>query len=107
MLTLGNLSLYVCLGYLFFYVVNTGESSLRVRILREIAQARDGISEQALLKAYNERVILESRLQRLLRGGRAVRQRDRYVLRAPGLVLMAKFFRALKQFLLRRSSEFE
>ena len=106
-LAVGDLALYACLAYLFFYVVNTGESSIRVRILREIAEARDGISEQALLQAYNERVILVGRLQRLLQGGRVIRHGDRYFLQARGMVLMAWFFQVLKQILLRRSSEFE
>ena len=46
------------------------ETSVRMRLLREIAQGKEkGISRQDLLARYNEQVIVDVRLQRLLGSG--------------------------------------
>jgi len=46
------------------------ETSVRMRLLREIAQGKEkGVSHQDLLARYNEQVMVEVRLQRLLGSG--------------------------------------
>ena len=104
---LGDLTLYVLLGYLFFHVVNMGRASIRVRILREIASAGPEATEAELLRAYSERTIVQLRLDRMVAGGVVEVKNGRYVLRSGKLMVLARTIRALKQFLLRRASEFE
>ncbi len=104
---LGDFALYGCLAYLFFTAINIGESSIRVRILREVLKGGSSISEKSLLQAYDEQTIVQSRLDRMLKKGLLVRQGDRYILRSRGLLAMASIFRGLKIFLTRRTSEFE
>ncbi len=54
----------------FFYVgtlVGTYESSIRLRIIRELSAAgEEGLSWEELLKVYNEETILKIRLDRLI-----------------------------------------
>lgn len=103
----GDAAIYVCLGYLFFNFINSGESSIRVRILWELQHATGPLSEEGLLAIYNDDIILATRLARLRRSGKVIERNGRYVLRSSVLILMARVIRALKLLIVRRESEFE
>jgi hypothetical protein len=83
------------------------ESSLRVRLLREV-MASDGRIPIARLEArYNDRSLLGLRLRRL-RASMAVVERDgRLFVASAGLRAIAGFFRLLKKICIGRLSEFE
>jgi hypothetical protein len=105
-LLLGDIAFYVCASFLFFNFNNAGVSSIRIRILRELANAGRPLSETELLRRYNDHVILMTRLERLTGGGQVLLSGDRYVLRSRGLVVLFRVMRMLKLLVLRRTSEF-
>jgi hypothetical protein len=103
----GDGAIYVCLGYLFFNFINSGESSIRVRILWELQHAAAPLDEPGLLAIYNDDLILSTRLARLVRSGKVIEHDGRYILHSSILVLMARTMRALKLLIVRRESEFD
>ena len=55
------------------------ESSVRIRLLREIAgEGKKGIPARKLLERYNKEIILKKRLQRFLASGDIVKEGNRY-----------------------------
>lgn len=66
----------------FFYVLcifGPYETSVRMRLVREIARARDqGISREELLRRYNTAIILDIRLKRLIGSGDIIERNGRY-----------------------------
>jgi hypothetical protein len=106
-LVAGDLAIFGCLSFLFFNFVNAGESAIRVRILRELREMPGPVREADLLAVYNDQIILEARLGRMMRNGQLGCEDERYRLLSPMLAWMAEFFRVLKRLLLRRSSEFD
>ena len=102
-----NPALYVMLAYCFFNFINLGHASIRIRIFKECDDRGGFISGEALREVYDEELIKEARLQRLLEGGDVVRENGRWKLVNPRLVPVAKAVFALKKFVLRRESEFD
>ncbi len=45
-----NFIIYFCLGFLYFTFVNLGECAIRIRLLREILNAKEGLSFEEILK---------------------------------------------------------
>lgn len=83
------------------------ESSLRVRLLREVMASGGRIPLARLETSYNDRSLLGLRLSRL-RGAGAVIERDGCLfVVSPGLRAVAGFFRLLKKICIGRLSEFE
>ena len=106
-LLVGNLLIYGCLGYLFFQFVNVGEASIRVRILRELAAVPGGMTLRELEARYNDELILETRLGRLLNNRQIIQHGDRFLVHSPVLRLLSGVMQTMKSLLLRRASEFE
>jgi len=106
-LFVGDGSLYVCAGYLFFQLANIGESSIRFRIIREYRAAGREMSFEELTARYNDTGIISGRIARLERNGKLRKTDDRYVIVDSSLLRMHAILRFLKKFLLGKSSEFE
>lgn len=98
--------LYACAAFLYFGVVNVGESSIRVRLLRELGKSAGPASEKDLLRVYNDGIILRIRLGRMVRNGQVSLEGGRYRLRSRTLARIAAAVFGLKMLLLGRSSEF-
>jgi hypothetical protein len=103
----GDFTIYGCAAFLFFNFINAGESSIRIRILRELRTGGGPLTEAALLKIYNDRIILDTRLGRMISNGQIECIDGRYRLVAHTLLRPAKLFRFLKWLLLGRTSEFD
>jgi len=103
----GDFTIFGCAAFLFFNFINAGESSIRIRILRELRTGEGPLTEAALLKAYNDRIILDTRLGRMVSNGQIECIDGRYRLVAHTLLRPAKLFRFLKWLLLSRTSEFD
>lgn len=76
---------YVTFGLLaFVYIVcvfGPSETSIRIRLVRELAQARGGrLTHEELLRKYNGRLILERRLQRLMLAGEIAERQGKFIL---------------------------
>ncbi len=97
--------LYACAAFLYFGVVNVGESSIRVRLLRELGKAGRS-EEKELLRTYNDTIILRIRLGRMVRNGQISHADGRYRLQSRTLARIAAAVFGLKMLLLGKTSEF-
>ena len=102
-----NPAIYVMLAYCFYNFVNLGHASIRIRIFKECDDRGGFITREELRAVYDDELIKEARLQRLLEGGDVVRENGRWKLVNPRLVPVAKMVFGLKKFVLRRESEFD
>jgi hypothetical protein len=102
-LGLSNAVVFVCCWYFYFHYVNIGEASLRIRILREVG-AVGGCAPEQLLAVYNSRIVVETRMKRLVTDGQLLVSDGRYYAGKPRMVLVAKAFSALRWLLLGRAS---
>ena len=69
---------YVGLAWCYFNFVNLNLSSLRFRLLRELRQAPEGLTEDEIVSRYNARQIVGRRLEQLAGGGHLARRNGRY-----------------------------
>jgi hypothetical protein len=104
---LANPAIYVMLAYCFYNFINLGHASIRIRIFKECDDRGGFITRDELRVVYDDELIKEARLQRLLEGGDVVRENGRWKLVNPRLVPVAKMVFGLKKFVLRRESEFD
>jgi len=102
-----NPAIYVMLAYCFYNFINLGHASIRIRIFKECDDRGGFITREELRAVYDDELIKEARLQRLLEGGDIVREDGRWKLVNPRLVPVANIVFGLKRFVLRRESEFD
>lgn len=98
-----NLCTYSVINYCYFHFVNIGESSVRIRILRELKA--QPLSREALYKLYDASKILDTRIERLdsdqqirIDGPRIYSNNESFLLR------LALFFQFLKWLILGRKN---
>ena len=103
----GDLALYCCGWYVFQNVMGGNESSIRFRILEEISLAGGRIPEDVLRERYNDVLLIEVRLQKLISGGQVLESEGRYSLASQKLALLSSIFWLLKRAILRTDSEFD
>lgn len=92
-----NIIIYVLWGYCYFHFVNMGQTARRIRILTELKDAPEGLSLRQILERYNAKHIIECRLNRLIDHGQIICKNDRYYIRNPSMLIMARFLVALKR----------
>ena len=99
---------YLALAYTYvFGFFNVSETARRLRLLVELLDAGPrGLSLDAILRAYNARMIVEARLRRLVAGGQLALADGRYVMRRSLGLSVAKLLVGIKLLLLRAPSEF-
>ena len=83
------------------------ESSLRVRLLREVMATGGRIAMARLEARYSDRSLLGLRLSRLRGAGAVAERGGRLFVVSPGLRAVAGLFRLLKKICVGRISEFE
>lgn len=89
-------ALYTVASYCWFHYVNIGEASVRIRVLREIADAGRPLSREEILDCYSAATIIDSRLERLVASGQLEESGGKYRLGRPRMILVAHFFDFLK-----------
>jgi hypothetical protein len=102
-----NLPTYAALSYCFFTFANLGQSSIRVRIYAKAAARADGVSVSEIARDYNEPMLMEMRLQRLVESGDLVLRDGRYFLGRKRFVPVARVIFWIKRLILGKVSEFE
>jgi len=102
-----HLITYVSLGYCYIHFVNLGETARRIRLLRELDEAPQGLSLEQLLQRYNAREIVDRRVERLLTNKQIRLEGGRYYSQRPFMIRTARCMVAFKKFLLGKSSEFD
>jgi len=104
---LTNIIIYAALGYGYFHFVNLGETARRIRVLRELHEAEDGLTLTGLLARYGADQIVRVRLARLLASGQIVLRDGRYFIGRRTVLLIARSIVALKGLVLGRRNEFD
>jgi hypothetical protein len=102
-----NLLIYIALGYGYFHFINLGETARRIRIVREIYEAREGLSRDELLERYHAQQVVALRLRRLLHNRQILERDGRYYIGSPVMLFMAKSITFLKRCLLGKRTEFD
>jgi len=82
--------LYTLFCYVYFHWNNMGETARRIRMLRELAAAPDGLSFQEMVRRYSAREILERRLERLSAAGQISITDGRLVLTSTAVLISAR-----------------
>lgn len=98
--------IYACLAYGYANFVNLGQSSVRVRIYRELLGKPQGIDGDTLRSEYDEQGMLRARLERLVDATDLRHEGGRYSIGRARLVLVAGVIFGLKRAVLGRHSEF-
>jgi hypothetical protein len=95
--TTANVLIYLAFCYVYFHWNNMGETARRVRLLRELHDAPQGLTAAELQTRYPAQEIVEHRLRRLIEA-RQIAERDSRlfltstaVLRSARLVGLAKW----------------
>ena len=101
-----NPAIYVMLAYCFYNFINLGHASIRIRIFKECDDRGGFITHEQLKAVYDDKLIQEARLQRLLESGDIIREGGRWKLVNSRFVPVAKIVFGLKKFVLGRESEF-
>lgn len=102
-----NMIAYSALGYCYFHFINLGETARRIRILREIYDSGDGLTEREILTKYNAKQIIDVRLSRLLNNGQVLYRNGRYYIGNPTMLFISKIIVGMKSVLLGKKSEVE
>lgn len=108
--TLGHLTAnslaYGALGYGLFHFINLGETARRIRILREFLDAGGTLDLDEVLRRYNAAMIVQHRIERLLRNRQIVMRDGRYFIGRRTVLHMARIITFMKLLVLGKSSEF-
>jgi hypothetical protein len=87
---------YVALSYCYFHFINMGETARRVRILAELRDSKEGLSEKEILERYNSKEIVEKRITRLVKNRQVVIRDNKYYIAAPVMLFASKIMLAFK-----------
>lgn len=96
---LPNVITFLFLIYCYFHFFNLGETGRRIRILLELAQSPEGLTEAEILARYDGNEILSRRIDRVKMAGQLIENCDLYVARGVGMRTMARLLNLLKRLL--------
>jgi len=82
-----------------------GETARRIRLLRELYGAADGLTKEEILKRYNAKEIVNLRVSRLLKSGQIVLSEGRYYIKNPLMAFISKLIYFLKFIVLGKQGQ--
>ncbi|MFH0753291.1 MAG: hypothetical protein V2A70_01850 [Candidatus Omnitrophota bacterium] len=85
-----HLMTYGFLGYCYFHFINMGETARRIRLLRELYDAPEGLTQAEILFRYNAKEMVRMRLDRLLNTHQIVLRDERLYIASHVMLLMSK-----------------
>ncbi len=100
-----NLLTYAALGYCYFHFINLGETARRIRIVRELFEAREGLSLDEILKRYSAEEIINRRFVRLIETNQVILKDNKYFIYGSIVLWMAKILAFFKRRLLNKKTE--
>lgn len=101
-----NAITYLSLSSCYFHFVNLGETSRRIRILRELYDSKEGLSIEEILNLYNAKEIIERRIIRLSNTNQILVKNNKYYINRPIMLLIAKIITIMKIIIIGRDNEF-
>ncbi len=96
-LTASVLFIYGAVGLVLFAIINLGETSLRIRMMRLLLDRPEGIRRDELMAAYDDQAMVAVRLERLRDKRQARVVGDSYYSRPSFLFFAAAVVRLLKR----------
>ena len=99
--------LYAVFCYVYFHWNNMGETARRIRMLRELASAPEGLTFEEMVHRYSAQEILERRLERLSAAGQISETDGRLVLTSRTVLLSARLVGLAKQLIFGGRSELD
>ena len=102
-----NLIIYACFSYGYFTFINLGETARRIRLLRELYDAPEGLAKEQILMRYNAQEVVNIRLVRLLNNKQINLHNEKYYSGNPVMLMISKAVIFIKQLVLGKSSEFD
>lgn len=103
-LLLGCIS-YSAFAYVYFHFININIASLRIRILQEIIDSPDGLTQEGIFSGYNVEQMLDNRIDRLVASNQLVEKGGVYRLgRNRTFLALFWFFEVLKFIFLGRGN---
>ena len=102
-----NAVIYAGLGYCYFHFINLGETARRIRIIRELYDAKTGLSPEEILNRYDSKAVIERRIGRLLHNGQILHRNGRYFIGNSTMVRISRIIQLMKYLLLGKKSEFD
>jgi len=103
---LAALLMYLALSFTFLCLVAASETSIRFEILRQLGVRVEGITLDELERAYSNRVLVRTRLDRLLNSGEISKIDGTYRLARRRVLLVARIFLACKLLIFGTTNEF-
>ncbi|WP_421999900.1 hypothetical protein [Reyranella sp.] len=91
------LFIYSAAGFVLFAIINLGETSLRIRMMRMLLARPGGIGREELVAEYDDRALIAVRLRRLEENGQARVAQGMYYARPSVLFIAAAIIRLVKQ----------
>ena len=98
-----NIFNYFLISFLIFCLFTTGKTSLRVRLLTEIGNAKNGISLDKIYLKYNSEKIVKKRLLRMLSNNQISIKKKKYNAHFSLTLLIALFLDTAKLLLFGKS----
>jgi hypothetical protein len=102
-----DILLYASFCYVYFHWNNMGETARRIRMLRELAAAPEGLRFEEMVQRYSAREILERRLERLSAAGQIGETDGRLVLTSKTVLLSAHLVGLAKRIIFGSRSELD
>jgi hypothetical protein len=102
-----NLIMYGCFSAIYFTVINMGETSRRIRLLRELYDSSQGLIKEQILAKYNAAEVIDRRMRRLLTNRQIIVREERYYVGRPAMLFISKTVILLKILITGKTSEFE
>ena len=95
--------LYILSSYCYIVIINTPESSVRLKILFIINKKK--ISRKKLLKLYNNKVMFQLRLNKLIKSNTILKKQKNLYIRNQNVILLFYLFKILKKLYLGNKSK--
>lgn len=106
-LAVSNILIYFALGYCFFHFINLGETARRIRLLRELYDAPQGLTEEQILLRYNSEGIIKARLDRLLNNKQIILRGEKFYVPGSVMFIISGIIVFMKLMVMGKRSEFE
>ncbi len=95
-----DITTYSAMGYCYFHFINLGETARRIRLLRELNDAPEGLTEGEILSRYNAKEIIDVRLTRLLNNKQIILRDARYYVANPAMLFISRALAFMKLIIL-------
>jgi len=102
-----NLIIYLCLSFGYFTYINLGETARRIRLLRELYDAPEGLTEVQLLSRYSAAEVIDIRMVRLINNAQIIQRDGKYFVGSPVMLSISKIILMLKWLVIGKKSEFD